>query len=162
MDLYSEFFGIIREFNSRGLKYAIVGGIAMAFHESPRFTRDIDILVLPENIKEIAEIANTLGYLESSSPWKFKNANLILYRFIKTVAEDHLLLDILASKEGRYKKIIENSVSAESHEGIITIAGRDDLIWMKKLRNSDQDNVDIRKLENDKDREGNQRNRGSV
>ena len=143
------------EFNSRGLKYAIVDGIAMAFHKSPRFTRDIDILVLPEDIKEITEITNSLGYLESSSPWKFKNTNLILHRFIKTVAEDHLLLDILASNEDRYKKIIENSVSTESHEGIIRIARKSDLIWLKKLRNSDQDKVDIRKLENDEDREGN-------
>ena len=155
MDLYNEFFSIMREFNSRGLKYTIVGGIAMAFHESPRFTRDIDILVLPEDIKEITEITNSLGYLESSSPWKVKDTNLILHRFVKTVAEDHLLLDILASNEDRYKKIIENSVSAESHEGIIRIARKSDLIWMKKLRNSDQDKVDIRKLENDKDREDN-------
>lgn len=58
MDLYNEFFRIMREFNSRGLKYAIVGGIAMAFHKSPRFTRDIDILVLPEDIKEIADLYN--------------------------------------------------------------------------------------------------------
>ena len=155
MDLYNEFFRIMGEFNSRGLKYAIVGGIAMAFHESPRFTRDIDILVLPEDIKEITEITNSLGYLESSSPWKFKDTNLILHRFVKTVAEDHLLLDILVSNEDRYKKIIENSVSTESHEGIIRIARKSDLIWMKKLRNSDQDKVDIRKLENDKDRESN-------
>lgn len=58
MDLYNEFFSIIKQFKIRKLKYAIIGGIAMAFHESPRFTRDIDILVLPENIKEIADLYN--------------------------------------------------------------------------------------------------------
>ncbi len=151
MDLYDEFFSIMRGFNKRGLKYAVVGGIAMAFHENPRFTRDIDILVLPEDIEEIRKIIEDLDYFESSPPWTFENTKLTLHRFMKTMDEDHLLVDILTGNEDRYEEIIDKSVSAESHEGIIRIADKNDIIWMKKLRNSNQDKVDIRKLENDKD-----------
>ncbi len=42
MNLYDEFFNIIHEFENHDITYAVVGGIALAFHDKPRFTRDID------------------------------------------------------------------------------------------------------------------------
>jgi hypothetical protein len=44
VELYREFFAIIAALNQRGLDYSVVGGIAMAFHDLPRFTRDIEKL----------------------------------------------------------------------------------------------------------------------
>jgi len=152
MDLYSEFFSIIAEFKGENIKYAVVGGIAMAFHDIPRFTRDIDILALPEDIPRISNILSGLGYRESSEPWTFKKTKLTLYRFVKIKGREHMLVDVLAGEESRYKKIILKAIKAESKKGPVSIAARKDLIWMKRIRNSAQDKADIRRLKkNDKD-----------
>ena len=39
----------------------------------------------------------------------------------------------------------------KSEKGVVRIADKDDLIWMKKMPDSDQDKVDIKRLENDED-----------
>lgn len=44
MELYEEFFRIVQALESGHVPYAVVGGIAMGFHDRPRFTRDIDLL----------------------------------------------------------------------------------------------------------------------
>ena len=151
MDLYSEFFDITSKLNNAGIKYSVVGGIALAFHDVPRFTRDIDILVLPEDVPRISVILKDSGYSESADPWTFKRVNLTLHRFAKIKGEEHIMIDILAGGDDRHKKIIEQSVSASSGKGNINIAAREDLIWMKRIRNSDQDKVDIKNLKDDKD-----------
>ena len=48
----------------------------MAFHDQPRFTKDIDILALPEDLEIIKKAFEELGYLESSSPWTFINTKM--------------------------------------------------------------------------------------
>jgi hypothetical protein len=38
------------------VRYALVGGVAMAFYTEPRFTRDIDLLVDSEDYEKILGI----------------------------------------------------------------------------------------------------------
>ncbi len=71
---------------------------------------------------------------------------------MKTDNEDHLVVDILEGNESRHKEIIDKTIGAESQAGVARIANKTDLIWLKRFRNSDQDKVDIRKLEDDQDR----------
>lgn len=151
MNLFDEFFKIVGNFEQVGLKYAVVGGIAMAFHDQPRFTKDIDILVLPEDLEKITTIFEKIGYFESSAPWTFKNTNLTLHRFMKTEGGDFLTVDILVGNEERHREVVKNSLEEKSEKGVVKIANKNDLIWMKRMRNSDQDKVDIKGLENDKD-----------
>jgi len=60
---------------------------------------------------------------------------------------------VLTANEKRSKQIIKNALEAESEQGIARVATKKDLIWMKKQRDSDQDKVDIKKLEDDKNEE---------
>ena len=60
---------------------------------------------------------------------------------------------MLTANEKRSKQIIKNALEAESEQGIVRVATKKDLIWMKKQRDSDQDKVDIKKLEDDKNEE---------
>jgi hypothetical protein len=64
-----------------------------------------------------------------------------------------LTIDLLVGNEERHKEIIKNAVVEETEYGLTCIASREDLIWMKRLRNSKQDIADIEALENDKDTE---------
>lgn len=146
MNLFDEFFKIVERFEKIDLQYAVVGGIAMAFHDQPRFTKDIDILVLPEDFKKITTVFEEIGYFESSTPWTFKNTNLTLHRFMKVEGEEFLVADILVGKEEKHKNVVKNALEEKTEKGVVKVANKKDLIWMKKMRNSDQDKVDIKGL----------------
>ncbi|MGV8073938.1 MAG: hypothetical protein AB2L11_05210 [Syntrophobacteraceae bacterium] len=63
-----------------------------------------------------------------------------------------MLIDILVAKNEEVRRIIRDGVEAESEEGKVMLANKRDLIRLKRTRDSKQDQVDIEKLENDKDR----------
>ncbi len=153
MNVFEEFPKIISAFEDEDLRYALVGGVAMAFHDEPRFTKDIDILLIPEDIAKLEKILSKNGYVESTAPWTFKNVDMTLHRYLKIEEKEHLQLDVLTANEKRSKQIIKNALEAESEQGIVRVATKKDLIWMKKQRDSDQDKVDIKKLEDDKNEE---------
>jgi hypothetical protein len=155
MDLYDEFFSMISMFNRLGMRYAIVGGIALAFHGRPRFTRDIDVLVNEDDMNLLKAGLGSLGYEETADPWMLPNTTLTLRRFLKVQGQDELMIDLLLASEDEDLRVIQDAVLTESVVGRVPVAGRRDIIRMKKSRNSDQDRVDISELEgNDKDREG--------
>jgi hypothetical protein len=153
MNVFEEFPKIISAFEDEDLRYALVGGVAMAFHDEPRFTKDIDILLIPEDIAKLEKILSKNGYVESTTPWTFKNVDMTLHRYLKIEEKEHLQLDVLTANEKRSKQIIKNALEAESEQGVVRVATKKDLIWMKKQRDSDQDKVDIKKLEDDKNEE---------
>ena len=43
------------------VKYALVGGVAMAFYTEPRFTRDIDLLIGSEDFEKTKGILEKEG-----------------------------------------------------------------------------------------------------
>ena len=98
----------------------------------------------------IKVILKDVGYMHEAEPRTFKNTNVTLHRLTKTEGDDYLTIDILIGHEERHKQIIESAIIEETEFGPVAIATRDDLIWMKRFRNSPQDIVDIMALENDK------------
>lgn len=153
MNLYDEFFSIIKKLNESKIQYVVVGGIALSFHTQPRYTKDIDFLLLPEDIHNFKSILKNIGYTIEAYPWTFKNTNITLHRLTKIEGDDSLTIDLLVGNEEKHKAIIKNAVVEETEYGPTCIANREDLIWMKRLRNSKQDIADIEALEDDKDRE---------
>ena len=63
-----------------------------------------------------------------------------------------MLIDILVAGDEKVRRIIQNAVEAESEEGSVKVANKKDLIWLKRSRDSKQDQADIERLEDDKDR----------
>lgn len=153
MNVFEEFKGIILELEKQKVRYALVGGVAMAFYSEPRFTRDIDILVDIDDFEKAKSLLEKDGYFESASPLTFRNVAIELLRFLKIVApEDAMMIDILIAKDEEVSRIIQNAVEAESEEGRVMLADKKDLIWLKRSSDSKQDQADIERLENEKDR----------
>ena len=154
MNLYDEFFALIPYLNKLGVRYAVIGGIAMAFHGRPRFTRDIDVLIHSEDIDLVRMAFQRLNYRETAAPWTFRNTNLTLHRFLKVAGEEEMMVDILLANTPDHQQIIARAVQTEAEVGTVRVATKDDLIRLKSSRNSDQDQVDIKGLQDDSDREG--------
>jgi len=152
MNVFEEFNSLVKELETRKVRYALVGGVAMAFYTEPRFTRDIDLLIDSEDYEKTKGILEKEGYFESTSPWTFKSVPIELHRFLKVIEEDEMIIDILIAEIEEVRRIIRDSVEAESEEGRIKIASRKDLIWLKRMRDSKQDQADIEKLEDEKDK----------
>jgi hypothetical protein len=152
MNVFEEFRKLALELGKTGVRYALTGGVAMAFYTEPRFTRDIDLLVDSDDFDKTKDILEAVGYFESISPWTFRKVAIELHRFLKIVApEEEMLIDVLVAKDEETRRIIRDAVEAESEEGKIMVVNRKDLIWLKSMRDSKQDQADIERLENDKD-----------
>jgi len=152
MNVFEEFNRLVKDLERHKVKYALVGGVAMAFYTEPRFTRDIDLLVDSEDYEKAKGILEKDGYFESASPWTFRKVAIELHRFLKVSPEDEMMIDILVAKAEEVRRIIRDAVEAESEEGRVVLANRKDLIWLKGLRDSKQDQADIEKLEDEKNR----------
>lgn len=152
MNVFEEFKRLVLELEKHKVRYALVGGVAMAFYTEPRFTRDIDILVDSEDFERTKDILEKDGYFESASPWTFPEVAIDLHRFLKVADEgDEMLIDILVAQSEEVRSVIGNAAEAKSAEGRVMVANKRDLIWLKRTRDSMQDQADIEKLEDDKD-----------
>ncbi len=151
MNVFEDFKRLVLELERQKVRYALVGGVAVAFYTEPRFTQDIDLLVDPEDFEKIKDILENEGYFESAAPWTFSNVAIELHRFLKVSAsEDGMMIDILMAKDNEVKRIIQDALEAASEEGRVMVANKKDLIWLKRTRDSKQDEADIEKLEDDK------------
>ena len=100
---------------------------------------------------KVKKIIEDFGYFESVSPWRFQKIPITLHRFFKSHDDEEMLIDILEGSGSEVKRIIASSVAAESEDGSVKVARKDDLIKLKQLRNSKQDQADIERLNNEKD-----------
>ena len=104
-------------------------------------------------MEKVPDAMKKIGYFESSKPWRFADTQLTLHRFMKVEGEDHLVVDILTGLQNRHRQIVDRATDQSWKDGVVKVARKNDLIWMKKQRGSDQDKVDIGKLKNDNNRE---------
>jgi hypothetical protein len=114
MNVFEEFQDVLRLMQARGLRYALVSGVAMAFHDEARFTRDIDLLLHPENLENLKDALSEIGYSESATPWSLGNPDVTLHRFMRIEEPDYMQLDVLTANDKRTRQIVKDSLKAES------------------------------------------------
>jgi hypothetical protein len=149
LNTFDEFLAIAGQLESSGSRYALIGGVALAFHSLPRFTQDVDLLVEVDDMEKVSRVLVNAGYFESAKPWRFQNANLELHRFMKTQGEDSMMIDVLLAEDEAHRGIIRDAVELESAKGLVRVARKEDLIALKRIRNSRQDQLDIEGLEHE-------------
>jgi len=150
MNVFFEFYKIVQHLQREKIAYALVGGVAMAFYTVPRFTEDIDILIWTGDLEKVKSILGREGYIVRAVPWTFKDTKTTLHRFLKIADEDQMVVDVMATGDDRFGGVIERAVVAESEQcGQVRVANKTDLVWMKRLRNSEQDQLDIKKLQDE-------------
>jgi hypothetical protein len=64
MEVQRDFKELLALFNAHNVDYLIVGAYALAFHGSPRYTGDMDILVRPdpENAQRVLSALDEFGF----------------------------------------------------------------------------------------------------
>jgi hypothetical protein len=148
LNLLDELAGIVDSLNAARIPYALCGGIAMSVHGFTRATDDMDLFVRPEQVSDVESTVARLGYVIKAMQMNFSGGAMQIRRVSKvdTSDGDTLTLDLLL--------VTPASESAWASREIHTWRGRDlpvvsreGLILLKRFRSSDQDLVDIARLE---------------
>ena len=155
LDLYTEFKEVLKALEDAGIPYAVCGGIAFSIHTKPRVTVDMDFLISPEDIEKCEKALATLGYLPYAQFMTFADGKIKIKRLTKLeqgggdiIYADFLLVDNKDLEE------IWNEKEVFTWEGMeLSIVSRKGLISLKKMRESEQDLLDIKMLEEKEDEE---------
>ena len=159
-----DYLGIFKAFNEKGIKYLVVGGIAVNLYGIPRMTYDIDILIdmSDSNIEQFLNLMKEWGFKprvpvpiddfadkNKRNDW-VQNKNMKAFTFINpdwAISE----IDIIIESPIVYDKAIINSVKLTVADVIIPVISINDLIEMKKNSGRTHDQIDIEYLEKIKD-----------
>ena len=142
--LLSEFRSITEALNTAGIDYAVCGGWAMAIHGSPRATKDIDLLILTEDLEKVLKILLGLGYDVEGLPLHFdieiRRVSKISRELKRLITVDLLLVNEMT------KDVWYNRHNVKWEEGTTSVVSREGLVKMKLLAGRKQDIADIEKL----------------
>lgn len=155
------FFEILRLLRARGVDFILIGGFALAFHGHPRGTDDIDIVPdpAPSNLERLWAALADLN-AEPRDLDEFRSDELPPFDlesltgggswFMRT---DFGKLDVLQTLDGiplsEQPWNVLRSHAAEvavDEVGSFLVAGRDDLVMLKRASGRAQDLIDIQSL----------------
>ena len=144
MDPFVELAALVDALNAAGIDYALCGAVALAVHGAPRATQDIDVLVRPEGVQRVRQIARTIGFTLESHPMKF-SAGFTVHRVIKMLGTQPFMLDLIEATGG-LEAIFDARETVRARERDLTVVSREGLITMKLAAGRPQDVVDVQRL----------------
>ena len=151
-DLYEELKNLIAALDKHEIDYALCGGIAMAIHDRPRATVDIDLLIVADSLAEVIKIAKSLEYTVRGLDMTFANDAIEIRRVSKIDAETGIVLSLdLLLVTPEIQPIWDSRVQANWEGGKLSVVSREGLIALKKLGGRPQDLADISALAEDSD-----------
>jgi predicted nucleotidyltransferase len=143
LSLESELRQLVQRFNEAKIEYALCGGMAVALHGYPRFTKDIDFLVPSESLNRAIEVAATAGFLDDSGRIPFPDSDV--YRILKIEGSEYRILDLLVPKS--LDTLAWTQRLWFDWDGLpICSVSREGLIEMKLAAGRDIDRIDIKQL----------------
>lgn len=129
---------ILRALDEHGVDYVLVGGLAVQTHGHTRTTVDVDILPRPErsNLTRLAAALNTLKarVLNPGSEGLIIDARTLPRATLWQFATRHGALDVLFDAPGAppYDDLRRRALKIRLGDLDVAVAGRDDLIRMKR------------------------------
>ena len=145
MDVYSDYEDLFKILNAYRVKYLLVGAYAVMYYTRPRFTKDVDVWIIPQlnDVYKIYEALKKFGApLKGIKEQDFNDKNMILQIGLAPVRID-IMLDvrgISSHSAWRNKKRIYYGKTP------VYVLGERDLIKAKKKAGRPQDKIDIENL----------------
>jgi hypothetical protein len=148
IDLYVEFFALTDALTEVDVPYAVCGGIAVAFHGYPRFTHDIDLLILPEDEHRVLAVAATRQFLFQGRRIPIDSNGVTdweIARFSKIIGQELLPLDLLLVGPS-IQSVWDSRGWVELEGRRIPFVSRAGLKRLKEISGRRQDLLDLEKL----------------
>ncbi len=142
--LKQAFEALIATFSERGIRYAIIGGIATIQHTRVRTTDDIDALLavpqiaMPDLFQALRDRGFSLDVLISIR--EFRDGGLTTIRF------KEVLVDLMRPLLPAYTHVLDRATNATVFGQLVRISSAEGLIVMKLIAMRPQDEADIQDL----------------
>jgi hypothetical protein len=143
--MYQDYKDLLSAFQSHGVKYLVVGGLAVIYHSQPRFTKDMDLFIKkdPENAKATYAALAQFGVpLQDVHPEDFTDPN-VFFRFGREPRGFDTLVsipgvDFDAAWERRIETVIDTATGLKAN-----FISADDLIASKLASGRPRDLADV-------------------
>lgn len=142
--MLDRYLGVFKSFQEHGVKYVVIGGMAVIAHGVPRSTFDLDILIeaTPENARRLLAALQSSGFAtaELTTPDR-------LLRHEITIFEDRLPIDVQTHTPGlRFETAWKNREKVHFHGQVVYVANRRDVIRSKRASGRAIDREDVKAL----------------
>ncbi len=141
-------FEILRRLRARGVDFIVIGGFALAFHGHSRGTDDVDIVPdpAPSNLERLWAALEDLNAeprdLDEFQPGEAPRLGTDFGKL-----HVHQTLDGIPSSEQPWNVLRSAAHEVEVDEvGSFLVAGRDDLVMLKRASGRPQDLIDVQSL----------------
>lgn len=140
---YEEFLELL---NKNSVRYCIIGSFALAIHAKPRYTKDMDILVEPEE-------ENAAAVIQALREFGFKSPDLSEKDFLSReqiiqLGYEPVRIDLFTFVAWcTFDEIWENKVKARYGRVYTYFIGKQQLIKTKQASKRKQDLADLQLLE---------------
>ncbi len=116
MNLPSDFKEFLSLLNSKNVDYVIVGGYAVAFHGYPRFTGDIDVLIVPEkeNVEKLLDAIAAFGF----ASLKLDISDFMEPQTVIQLGMPPLRIDMINSIDGIDNQTIFSDIKISDFDGM--------------------------------------------
>lgn len=145
MEIQPDFRELLVLFNEQNVEYLIVGGYALAFHGTPRYTGDLDILVRPDpaNAQRILKTLKLFGFgLLGLAAADFENPERVIQ-----LGEPPVRIDLLTSiTEISWEEAFSSRVPGNYGDVPVYFLGREPFIRNKRAIGRTKDLADIETL----------------
>ena len=142
MDLFKELISVIKVL--KGKRYLLAGGLAYALYVQPRFTEDIDFVIVADDFEMIRQRLLRLGFLNQRNIMEFKKAKI--GRCIKIKGGDTFTVDFLLIPKNIFARFYQRHKIIKYGEMKLRVIAPEDLIKLKHDRASPQNRLDIKQL----------------
>jgi hypothetical protein len=157
VNLYPRVFA---ELNDRGVRYVVVGGLAVVLHGHARLTMDADIVVAldEENARRTVDALLALGFVPRSpisahsfaselerAKW-IEEKNMLVFS-MSDPATPFFAIDLFVDPPIPYAELATHAETRELDGVPISVCSRNDLIRMKRISGRPEDLADIEALE---------------
>jgi len=143
-DIADELRLLVTKLDERDVEYALCGGMAMALYDRPRFTIDIDLLILEESLVTAMSVAKSLAYDIRGKDLSFADGAVEVRRVSKVDPDggDLLTVDFLLVTP-QLRDVWDSRIKTDWEGRRLSVVSREGLIALKKMSNRLQHLVDI-------------------
>lgn len=146
MDLHPDFRDLLAAFERFGVRYALLGGYAVAYYGKPRATKDLDLLVsgLGDNLTRLASALSDFG----APAQVVEHARRLAPDEIVYLGTPPVRVDLLRTADGIDAEAVIGRAETVAIDGLtIPLVALDDLIANKRAAGRPQDLADVALLE---------------
>ncbi len=137
--ILADLLELCRNLNEEGVKYIVVGGMAIIQHGYVRATEDIDLLV-DASIENVNKLKESLLFLPDKAIEELRERDIEEYSVVRVA--DEIIIDLMKSACGITYNEAKDSIVKVEIKGVLIPFASIELLWKMKQADREKDKLD--------------------